>query len=374
MKFSTLFKCASTGKISSNYISILPQSLTLDPNFEAKYLWKGYQTLFEEIKIIPPEIATSPEMQALFRAKVGSLRMSKSQFLAGLRKKLRNIVFDNWKPGIFHVHVHSSGFDSRMLSWTIKQLHQEQGNAWLGDVMFLCSKWEGSEFKKIMAHEDWKSSQYLVVDEQLKNEEYYAPSLLNFESIWRETNGPSCIPVNLMWYLVERTQKRGLLPQRIQLWTTQWGNTVLDPSSSPQGGRAIERLWKMHYLSQIGTCLKKGFEVTEPFINIDLAQFIVNSSVRMGENLRLALLASMDRKLSQFRNLHLSGDRKQPISREIMQRVAKDYSESWYGRNVKKNIVWKASTDHFPCWSHWTAASLCKHLVKNGYKIKIGNK
>lgn len=375
LSFATLYKCLNTGKISSNFVSVLPKSLTLDPSYVAGYLWKSYRMLFGEIEVVPCEEALSAEAKAVFAMKTGSLRISKALFLRGLRQKLYNIVLKNWKPEIFHVHVHSSGLDSRMLSWIIKQIQRKYGNKWLGNVMFLCSKWEGSVFKKIMAYEGWNSNQYLVVDEQLKREEYYASSFLNFADVWRELNPPSCIPVNLMWYLTERAQKLGLVPEHVQLWTTQWGNTVFDSGSRPlDAGRAFKATWKLHYLSHIGACPKKTSDFVEPYTDLDLARFVISSSVRLGGKLRPMLLASMDRKLFQFRNIHAPGDRRRPISERIMKRIIIDYNKSWYGQNVKRNIVWKASTDYFSCWSHWTAASLCEHLLTNGYKIKIGNK
>lgn len=372
LSFATLYKCLSTGKISSNYLSVLPKSLTLDPSYVAGYLWGDYRMLFEEIRVVPCEEAASAEAKSVFRMRTGSLKIPAKLFLGRLRQRLHNIVLRNWKPGVFHVHVHSSGLDSRMLSWTIRQIQRKYGDKWLEDVMFLCSKWEGPMFKKIMAYEGWKPSQYLVVDERIKAEEYYAPSFLNFNDVWHELNPPSCIPANLMWYLVERTQKHGLLPKHVQLWTTQWGNTVFNGGSNPlNGGKALERSWRMHYRSQIGACPKKSDEFVEPYTDLNLVRLIIASSVRPGKKLRPMLLASMDQGLSRFRNIHAAGDRDRPISERILDRIATDYDASWYGRNVKRNVVWAKTTKIDNCWSHWTTASLCEHLLKNGYQIRI---
>lgn len=372
LSFATLYKCLSTGKISSDYVSVLPKSLTLDPSYAAGYLWKTYRMLFKEIEVVPYEEATSAEVKSVFAMKTSSLKISAELFLSQLRQRLYNIVLRNWKSGVFHVHAHSSGLDSRMLSWTIKQIQREHGDKWLGDVMFLCSKWEGPVFKKIMEYEGWEPHQYLVVDEQLEAAEYYAPSFLNFNSVWRELNPPSCIPANLMWYLTERVQKSGLIPEHVQFWSSQWGNTVFDGGSNPSnGGGALEVAWKHHYLSHIGACPKKSSDFIEPYTDLDLARFIISSSTRLERKLRPMLLASMDQGLCSFRNMHAPGDRKRPISQRILDQIVTDYDASWYGRNVKRDVIWARTTKINICWSHWTAASLCEHLLNNDYKIKI---
>ena len=91
-----------------------------------------------------------------------------------------------WEPGKTMVILHSSGYDSRILSGCIRKLQKERGDAWLGDVLFLCNRWEGKSFLEIMRLQGWKKSQYAVYDEG-PDDEHYRISL-GFATHWYAVN------------------------------------------------------------------------------------------------------------------------------------------------------------------------------------------
>lgn len=359
----------------TDYISLLPSKLTLRPDFVACRFDQRRITLFEEVQVLLAREVVSPEMREVFNTKP-SREESVEDLLTAIKSRLRQVIINNWSVGGINIMLHSSGLDSRMLSWTIKQLHGELGDDWLGSVLFLCSRWEAESFRAIMEYEGWEPSQYWVPSEGVPHQEYYAAELLDFKSAWQRANGVSAIPVNLFWRPVELAQRAGLIPLGdITLWTGQWGNTVLDAGSGIEAGEGIRKGFKLFYYSALCARPMRGDTVVHPYTNCELAKLVASSKVRLGKDLRFALVKSMDGTLPTFPNLAADGDRHRLIADWIIDRMYQDYQSSWYSRKVCPNpLITHKTTEFGSFWSRWTAASLCECLLENGYTINIGNK
>jgi len=387
VSFRLYYRNKESGKKSMNYVSLLPKKLTLDSSYVSRQFrlrnindwvdrhfrtnYQDHTTLFKEIEIVPVEEIITEEMKEVFNAEIGAIKMTKEHFLKCLQLELERIVEHYWKPDIAHAVFHSSGLDSRMLSWTIRSLYRKYGSDWLGKVLFMCTKFEGEEFRKIMQFEGWKSSEYFILDENIPDEEYFAESILDFKNAWREHNGVSDVPKDVCYYLPKRAQDKGLLPKHIQLWTGYGGNNLVCRASGPEGGKGVEEEFKDAYLSYIGSRPWKGNEVIMPFLDTGYLKLIISSSVRLGHNIRLELIKSMSEPLSKFTNSNNKHLIKKPISKRLMTQAIKDYQNSWYGKEVHPEATPKYNTtDYQPFWAHWTAASLCQYLLENGYEIK----
>ncbi|GAI46172.1 unnamed protein product, partial [marine sediment metagenome] len=217
MSTRKVFECLSTKKRSHYLLDVLPNTLTLDPNY-AGIRGKSF-TLFREIRAVPFRERAPKEMQKLLIEKQGSVKMDRSQFLLALQAKFESVIEKNWKPELNHIHLHSSGRDSRIISWTIKSLLQKHGPDWLGRMVFLCSKQEGPSFKKIMEYEGWKKNQYLIIGEELNDEDVWTPILLDFKNAWRMSNGTFTSAVNMWTYFPKVAhQKLGFPLDNIQMW------------------------------------------------------------------------------------------------------------------------------------------------------------
>ena len=350
--------------MGTDYVSLLPKNLTIRRNFSAKRFDKRGITVFKEVSVLPFSEALSMWGE-LFYTMIDR-KENKEQLLERARSRLAREIFDSWIPNCSHLVLHSSGLDSRMISWTIKELHKKYGDKWLGNVVFVCSKWESSEFKKIMQYEGWNESQYLCPYEELGPTDYYKYSLLDFENAWKFSNGISAIPVNLFWYLGSRAKELGMLPGKVQTFYGQWGNTVMDETSNDDIKKKIE----MFYYSVLFARPIFGDETILPFLNPMYIAAISSSSVKLGKELRFELLKSMDSRLAEFVNLRSDGDRHRKISDEIINQMITDYDSSWYGKNIQPGKRPKHKTTEFQdFWSYWTTASLCEYLLRSGYKI-----
>ena len=353
--------------IFPTYIDALPKRLTLNRGFVAKRFDRSRQTLFQDVSVIKPRHVIAQDV----RTALGTQRVRKETvpaYLSRMLETLKEIVFAQWKPDYAHAIFHSSGIDSRLLSWAIRELWKEHGDDWLGQVLFLCSKWEGSEFKRIMAYEEWDPSQYWVVDEDLPSPRYYEWSLTNFKGAWERHNGVSAIAVNLFWYPIAKAQARGILPtEQVQVFSGQWGNTTMDEVR----GEDIKTAIIMFYFSVLRNRPFKGDLVHFPFAEAQYVQAALSSQHALGHALRPALLKHADERLAKFTNMRADGDRHRRIADDIIEQMIEDYDNSWYGKYIKPGARPKHKTTEFQSFcSHWTAASLCNELLARGHTIR----
>ena len=346
------------------FVNVLPKELTIRAGFTARRFDKRGITIFEGVDVMKPRHVLRQDARSALHTK-HSVNETVQQYLRRLVDTLKEVIYWKWIPSGDHAIMHSSGIDSRILSWTIKELWNDLGNAWLGKVLFLCSKWEGEEFKKIMSYEGWDKSQYWVVDEDLPDQEYYRWSLTDFNGAWERANGVSAIPVNLFWYPIAKAQERGMLPEKIQTWSGQWGNTVMDETT----GDAIKEQLIMFYYSVLRSRPFKGDDVVFPFAEAQYVGCSLSSKHRLGKRLRPMLLEFMDKGLARFTNMQADGDRHRRISDDLIEKMIADYDKSEYGKRIKARPKYK-TTEFQDFWSHWTAASLCEHLIEKGHIIK----
>lgn len=356
--------------VGTDYVSLLPRELTIDPNFVATRFSERQNTLFKEVRVVPAREIVTPEMRRVFKA-VPERQETKEQLFGHVKAAVLNAVYNNWDTSRDHVIMHSSGIDSRIMSWAIRELWKEFGDYWLGNTVFVCSQLEEGEFKNIMRYEGWRPEQYMVANEGLPRQEYYKDSLLDFDNAWRRC-GVSAIPVNLFWYLPEAAIDAGLVGNDIQLFTGQWGNTVFDSGSGPEAGEGVRKIYKMFYWSVLFQRPMMG-QVVHVFTDEPLVHLVATSKVRLGKKFRPEFLEFLDPKLAKYTNINSDGDRHQKIADWIIEKMIADYDSSWYGKTIAPGARPAHKTTEFQTWySRWTSASLCKHLLQNGYTIRKG--
>ena len=73
----------------------------------------------------------------------------------------------------------------------------------------------------------------------------------------------------------------------------------------------------------------------------------------------------------RFKNDHGWGDERIKISNSLSISAHNAYARSWYGQNVAPLNTAPTNTQFSNYWEHWTSASLCDYLLRNGYDISI---
>jgi hypothetical protein len=111
-----------------------------------------------------------------------------SAFAQTATDALRGHIEANWDSGAKHVVMHSSGFDSRLLSVLLRSLVDEHGMAWLGDTRFVCFEPEVAYAHRLYQHVGWPEAMWYPIRGTAVD--YYA-KCLDFATLGRELSEAS---------------------------------------------------------------------------------------------------------------------------------------------------------------------------------------
>jgi len=370
-----IFKCEKTGQTSHNFIDVLPEELELNRGYYQSYGGNITQTkdiIFKGINLVPAVQAITPEMQQAFNDKPNSLHISEKDLLTRMRKRLKEAIVDSWRPSASNIIIHSSGRDSRMLSWIIRGIARERGSKWLGRIVFICNKWEGPPFKEIMQYEGWKPNQYLVVGEGKPDDQIFAPVFQDFTNAWKLSNGTYQEPRNMfMFFPLVAHRQRKLPLDDVQLLTGLWSDELAVANKKGGGPQALKKQFEAIYLLPRYTARPRWGEVIKPYADINYCRIMATTTIHLGANdLRNKLLVSMDSKLWKFHNWNVPGHKKIIISASTLHEARKKYFKSWYAKTVKSNIRKVLPEAVAPFNFYFSIASLCQYLLTQGHKIK----
>lgn len=134
--------------------------------FDESYLNKDFmphekQTPFFNIVISDlSDVIPEKHKDLLFDVPEYELNLDIDWFVLQLKAALKQAIIEMWDSNMPHLVFHSGGYDSRILSAALKELHKEKGDKWLGKVHFRCHQPEIELFNQIMKIEGWDESQY----------------------------------------------------------------------------------------------------------------------------------------------------------------------------------------------------------------------
>ena len=363
----------STGHTSLNYLDILPKQLQLNMGYVrdkehkgSAYRWQWHQrisseTLFRGIELYPEPPALTSDM----------LPPRGTSTIPDLLTSIKASISTHWHPDRFHIIMHSSGYDSRLLSAILRQMG-------ITDLLFVCTKIEGDSFKRIMEFEGWPRNSYVVYKESTLMSEYF-DTIRDFSNAHLRLGGVARVPVNLFWYTVAGLQQQGLCPEdaKIDMWHTQYSDTVL----SNLGAGSIEsfnHIWDTFRYHNIRTRPFKCARELSPWLDLDVIKTVAGLERESipakgldAPQFKIQLCDMVMKGLGAFKNDHGWGDERIKISNSLSISAHNAYTRSWYGQNVAPLNTAPTNTQFSNYWEHWTSASLCDYLLRNGYDISI---
>lgn len=335
--------------------------------------------------------------------------------ITAILEGLHSAVERSWDPEKFHLMLHSSGYDSRIVSRVIANLRDRHGRSWVGRIMFLCWEPEGQRFEEIMRAEGWDASEYHVCNPGAAPSEYYA-DVLDFEECWRWVNDAQP-PIFIHALEIEKLRASGAIPSTpLQLIGGDGGNecTVLRP----------KQLMNMFFYSRWRGVLGpiSPSQVVMPFLSYDVLKHISPHVPRtrplsaVAEGLRrnavgsVALRAAMPavqwtRRVVRGLRRPLSVQRsslqmqlllalapeligiervsdgpsapQRQLSVALRERCRREFENSWLGKTGVAGGSWASRSQvprtlwTQPWWGIYAKASLCEHLLREGVKIEI---
>ncbi|MFN4199629.1 MAG: hypothetical protein ACK4FS_11450, partial [Flavobacterium sp.] len=342
---------------------IARKEATLNPDYtgSVEELLSG-KTPFCEITIEPAELpqslqeldeieAYSSQTPDIPLIRKGNSRIVENLDILAIIESLHRAIEKTWDPTKFHIILHSSGYDSRIISKVIANLRDKNGRKWLGKVLFICWEPEGESFEKIMKAEGWEPNEYHICNRNAQPDEYYS-EVLAFEQCWKWINDAQP-PIFIHGYEIQKLKAQGKIPSLapIQIIGGGGGNecVLLRPKD----------LLNMFYYSRWNQMLAviEPSEVIMPFLSYDVLQHISPYVPK----LKLSYPAIVTRMLSLIRRVlgfhpsaleikilkilapellrikRVSDGPKAPqrqLSKRLREKCRKDFEKSWLWQQI----------------------------------------
>lgn len=370
-----LYRNAIGNWTSYNYIDVVPTTATF---INADYHPNSDSTCtvpFQATDPVPAFDTVPASFSHIFSLVQAKVETPISIAIADYITKLEQIIEQYWDPTLFHVHYHSSGWDSRIISTILRKLYLKNGMDWLGEILFVCAKWEGAEFREIMRRQGWNKDWYTVYNENVPENEYFV-SAFNFITAWQQLGAPMTFPVNQWWFIIDDLQKAGRLPDSkyIQVVTGLWANETI--WCLLRGGKNLEDNFKRYYCHVMASFCVKATDIFIPFTHRTLLEALPTYGLNKyaginSADFRRALANYVCPELSDIRNVSKK-DPGHPISQRLFDKVKAEYNNSRFAK-LRPHATDGAGqiTDFSEWWANWSLASLWEHLANTGYKFVV---
>lgn len=360
------------------------------------------KTFFKEIKVAPP-ILNGMVKEYVNRSKDFCTYMSPEKFIDLLTK----VVVEGWESTKFHIIFHSSGYDSRLLSYILKKLLQKNGEKWLGDILFICWEPEGTCFKRIMKWGGWSKKQYYIYQEGMTTD--YRAELIEFDNVHRWVNA-SVGPIQPVGPSIVAAKRDGLIPDDRKIHVmAAWG---VDEFCKAHSLINKQKKYKETYYRRFNMGFRK---YDNPVINIMISLWLYPSfnptydfdedipatwssvecdsfsfpfaDVRIIESLvskefikkqvRSQLPISLGNLLEGEGGDGTWANQPAELSKKVRKKTANDFNNSWYNKNISKleyNIFPSFNNHSSSLWREYVLASMCEYLIKKGVEINYEHK
>jgi len=324
-----------------------------------------------------------------------------SKLLATLIKHVRQ----SWDPQARHIVMHSSGYDTRLLTGVLKKVAIEEGDNWLGDVKFICSQPEIKYARAVFNYMGWPASTWSPIDPGNPGQDYYRDAL-DFKTIGahlseseRFWGGPFLTQLRLGGYLTEARDKG----RPLQMLSALFSDETCKWNRLKQGSVA----WFLGCYWFDNPGIMPGVPEAEailPFVNDEWLSLMSTYYLPMTiDKFKLLMLKKLDPALADVKrfpnwrfeakamrekNVAREAQRcglspenikpfidQQGLSQATAQKMEADYAASWYARTVGPKTVDYQWRRYFVYWSdrnkHYMQAAFYQHLIDQGIEVTL---
>lgn len=336
---------------SSDFIKILPKKLTLQfPDQCWRKRKTSNQTIFKEVTTEGHHLNDEAR-------EVLALRVEKSSY-SKLYKAIKNAIYQNWNPTKTHFIGHSSGYDSRVISTAIEELHQQHGNTWYGNTIYVEVLEEYPEFEEIMERQG--ITNYYIYDPLTSYE---------FSDFFQKFNGVVGIAHNIYYDGYKYLEKEGYCSLENSQFFNGYGSNGIDDCL--ERGKSLRNYFR--WVCQLQQQFLRTFtpDVVYPYWDYEVIRSKAGLPITEGERITRNLAKRVAPHLEDIPTLENTQqiiDRGQNRAHPFT-KIKQWYDSSWYGKKNPYNHELRYYEYH-PFWVHYTTASLCEYLRNRGYKIK----
>lgn len=372
LPYEKLFRLTGTGKRGLSIDELIEDEATVLKNYETSHFYGTASTPIRQIAQCSSEERVTEEIADLFSMKKGTVAETSEQFAKRIFSAYRRSLFSMWDPNKFHVVLHSSGYDSRLLSLVIKSLFEEHGKSWLGDILFVCGSWETPSFVRIMEAEGWTKDQYLC---HSPSGDYWK-EMLEFDTAWENLYFPRSLPINYMLYPPRDAARAGRCPLNDDAVQFAMGYGSGIGRGCMQPVNKLGEYYRWWLTTESSTMPAFYSHHIYPVQDLDVLRTAIESSVAIGMEWTRLVVSFVNAEVGKIPNLwgyyyDWQNKAQMELSQSLFSQVIKDYSASWYGINVCPQAVQKATKVlHYSAWwSRWSIAAIVERLFKRGVKL-----
>ena len=379
----------SGDQTSVDFYRVCPQVLTVDPKHTVLAFHASHDgpTLFREVRRVSWRDRIQPELQELMDAPAGGKTESEEALASRLLNALAYVVYNTWDPDKYHVIMHSSGYDSRLLSLIIKKLLGRFGEAWLGKMHFVGQEWETPGFLKAMHHEEWPESSYTAYQVDKDPHEYWEAAISL--DAWRGMNSPRGIPFCPLYTgiadLMRQKHFGDVRSSDMQMYSMLCAPSDHGASSVDEHGNKandVVGFFDWWFTTQAAHTWPPIRDLILPYTSLAFNHAVLSSEVRWGRSLPRKVLTATDPVLGSFPNMFnplkdFNRCRREPhrfLSKRLMERAIDIYENTWYGQHVAPVATLTPTTEMYyhKWWSRWTSAIICERLILRGRELRVG--
>lgn len=367
--YRRLYRNSTTGQVSDKIYDFTDvDELTFNNKYHYRVSGADLQTPFKEITVVPYEEVLPSYWFNLMKVKPRTRKVTLEGFMDGFKDALMKFIDKIWTPDKFHFVLHSSGWDSRILSAVLRELYEKRGRKAFGRFVFVCWGAESSAFRKIMQLKGWSRSDYLLLPQF--DDAYYS-YFFDFKNACKYLNGPSSYPLNEIYWALDvlrRNKKIRASDEKTELWFAHHFNyaflQLIGRRRNPIKAFLDENYYDLatNYLSSM-PC-----KVISPIDGLEPMRHIIESDIDKQTGLRLRIAKKLNPELANIPRIHVPAG--QLIPHKHLAQIKEDYDGSWYGRTIRQGLEVQPLLKHHPFWVHWSTASLIDHYISKGVNIE----
>lgn len=384
IRFDYSRKYRSAIGISTKMIDILPDNLRLRSALPP-VMWYGERstssdTIFEEIALLDFDVANShAEKQLKPLERIKPQIVSEADYAHIIWRTFRKTMAELWEPDKMHCVFVSSGYDSRLMAYTIMSLYQEYGSNWLGNILFIEGNGESECYRASMEAIGWPADKVFVYNEGAPANEYHKRSL-DFASAWQKNEDLMGTCSSFSWEALKWLQERRLVEQVLentQIFSGYFSNSLVLALSHRQ--TIYEKFKSLYYQHIANRLLTAGGSSLRPFMHLAVISDVIKYGTEhltsgKGTGISHTVLAyCAPDKVAIVPNLlatsaHVKNIPSFIISNSLLNQAVADYRSSWLGK-LFPDITPTRHIRKDRWWAYWCTASLCEHLIMKGHHI-----
>ncbi len=367
--YRRLYRNSVTGKVSDKIYDFTDvDELTFNNKYRYRVSGADLQTPFKEITVVPYEEVLPSYWFDLMKVKPRTKKVTVDGFMDGFKNALMKFIDKKWTSDKFHFVLHSSGWDSRILSAILRELYEKRGRKAFGRFVFICWGAEIPAFKKIMQRKGWSRNDYLLLP---RFDDAYYSYFFDFKNACKYLNGSSSYPVNELYWALDVLRRSGKVTasnEETELWFAHHFNyaflQLIGRRRNPIKAFLDENYYDLatNYLSSM-PC-----KIVSPIDGLEPMRHIIESDIDKQTGLRQRIAKRLNPELGAIPRVRIPTG--QLIPKRYLRQIKRNYDRSWYGRNIRRGLDIQPLLKHNPFWVHWSTAALIDYYISEGVNIE----